>query len=188
MDISPCPTTYLLVTPPAGSLAALLPIRSATRADPYPDPAHPPPSSVAGQCNVLITVMLRTDHIAAVLPRCRATLGLPPEDDRPAAGRAASGGYLWGETMSSRGSKIFIAEAWLTPSQVTYRLATGPGYVTAGGQPRCDAGVLPLLGWDVPVDAITPRTHDMLGDVIRSFGRMAAELRRVRSFEMGTLS
>lgn len=83
------------------------------------------------------------------------------------------------------GSRIFIAEAFLQPSQVVWRVASGPGFESAGGQPGRDAGVLALLGWDRTEDAITPETGRAIQHVVRRLGRMEAELLRVRSLPLG---
>lgn len=97
---------------------------------------------------------------------------------------ATAPGSAW-EVVMAYGSRIFIAEAFLQPSQIVWRVATGPGYATAGGQPRRDSGVLALLGWDRPEDAITPETGRGIQRTVRALGRMEAELLRVRPLPLG---
>ena len=96
----------------------------------------------------------------------------------------AAPGSTW-EVVMVHGSRIFIAEAFLQPSQIIWRVASGPGYATAGGQCGRDGGVLALLGWDRPDEAITPETGRAIQRVVRRLGRMEAELLRCRPLPLG---
>lgn len=87
--------------------------------------------------------------------------------------------------MAIHGSKIYVAEATLTPTTVVWRVATGPGWASAGGQPSRDAGVLGLDGWEDPAEAITCEVHHSVSRVSRSLSRMANQLAGVRPLPLG---
>lgn len=87
--------------------------------------------------------------------------------------------------MAISGSKIFIVEATLTPSTIVWRVASGPGWATAGGQPYRDGSSVGYLDWEDTAEGITSETHHVIGRVGRSLSRMAAELRCVRPLPLG---
>lgn len=87
----------------------------------------------------------------------------------------------------SYGSRIFIAEAILAPSAVTWRVATGPGWASAGGQPGRWAGVMDLTSWGDSTMGVTAETSRATFHASAKLRRLALELGGVQPLPLGSM-
>lgn len=87
----------------------------------------------------------------------------------------------------SHGSRIFIAEAFFAPSMVTWRVATGPGWESAGGQPGRWAGALDLTSWGDSPDGLTAEASRATFHAAAKLRRIALELGSVQALPLGEL-
>lgn len=87
----------------------------------------------------------------------------------------------------SNGSRIFVAESFLTPSSIVWRVASGPGWATAGGQPDRRHGVMDLTSWGSEPNAITWEASRALFHSAAVLRRWALQLGDVQALPVGEM-
>lgn len=83
------------------------------------------------------------------------------------------------------GSTIVIAEVKLQQRQIIWRVRSGSGYLSCGGQHRGNAGVLALDGWEDPGEALVVEAERGISAAVMELRRMAAELDAVAALPLG---